>query len=494
MRLRTAVFDKLCDVDDADMSRNLCAKTLMYVLRIALAAVIYYKRTEYGIEKESMMHIGKQTLSRLLRHLDFLHILPPDEVGVIRPSYLITTSVYIPTTSYETTVLTRQMNVIRNFLSRCRQAYVIYLSSWGACSQVSLPVLNVILERSNSELENRITDYYSPFNFETLPVRFAQGVVQDLGRIWHYQRVPIGASISPDEDYIMPPVAGTLGVYLRDPVDAGSKYALTAGHVARDNAAYNNVGIYAPASRPYREAKKSLDIALSRALKCDNEKLRNNTESSLQKLSNVERKFGDIVFTTMETSQTPPYLKEDVCLIKVTDSRGADNCLRKVPAYGTNHTFEEGADLPTEIASPDAGLSVAKVGIRTGYTTGTIGTPAYVRWRRSITQTVPREADDYTSFNDSLVHVIHGNEGQLFADQGDSGSLIVHLEAEEGGPVTQTQAVGLVTSLVLEDPPVPSVVIFYPMKVALAKVSTEVGKSLVIDDRVREEDVWEYVQ
>ena len=60
--------------------------------------------------------------------------------------------------------------------------------------------------------------------------------------------------------------------------------------------------------------------------------------------------------------------------------------------------------------------------------------------------------------------------------------------------MTQTQAVGLVTSLVLEDPPVPSVVTFYPMKVALAKVSTEVGKSLVIDDRVREEDVWEYVQ
>ena len=130
MRLRTAVFDKLGDVDDANMSRNLCAKTLMYVLRIALAAGIYYKRTEYGIEKESMMRIGKQTLSRLLRHLDLLHILPPDEVGVIRPSYLITTSVYIPTSSYETTLLTRQMNVIRKLLSRWPQAYVIYLSSW----------------------------------------------------------------------------------------------------------------------------------------------------------------------------------------------------------------------------------------------------------------------------------------------------------------------------------------------------------------------------
>ena len=37
-------------------------------------------------------------------------------------------------------------------------------------------------------------------------------------------------------------------------------------------------------------------------------------------------------------------------------------------------------------------------------------------------------------------------------DQGDSGSLIVHLDAEEGGPVRQTQPMRLVTSLILEDP------------------------------------------
>ena len=476
------------------MSRDLCAKNLLYVLRVALFAGIYYKRTEYGVEETSLMRIGKQTMSRLLRHLDLLHILPPTEAGVIRPSYPITTAVYIPTSAYEKTVIMRQTNVIRNLLLTYRQAYVIYLSSWGASSQLSLPVLNVVLEQSNIDLENHITRYYSPFNFETLPVRFTRGVVQDLGRVWHYQRVPIGASISPDEDYIMPPTAGTLGIYLRDPADAGSKYALTAGHVARDNPAYNNVGIYAPASRPYYEARRSVGIALSRAVERDNQTLRHKAESALQKLSTLDRKFGDIVFTTMDTSQTPPYLKEDVCLIKVVDSRAADNCLRKVTAYAANHTFDEGADLPKETASPDAGLSVAKVGIRTGYTTGTIGTPAYVRWRNSITQTVPYEADDLRSFDDSLVHVIHGNEGQLFADQGDSGSLIVHLEAEEGGPVTQTQAVGLVISLMLEEPPAPSVVFFFPMNEALAKVSREVGKDLVIDGRVREEDGWEYVQ
>ena len=191
----------------------------------------------------------------------------------------------------------------------------------------------------------------------------------------------------------------------------------------------------------------------------------------------------------MDTSQTPPYLKEDICLIKVVDSRGTNNCLRKVPAYAANHTFEEGVDLPREIVSPDAGLSVAKVGIRTGYTTGTIGMPAYVRWRSTITQTVPYEADEFESSDDSLVHVIHGNEAQFFADEGDSGGLIVHLDAEEGGPVTQTQAVGLVMSLILEEPPTPSVVFFFPMKEALPKVSREVGKDLIIDDSVREEDV-----
>jgi len=44
---------------------------------------------------------------------------------------------------------------------------------------------------------------------------------------------------------VTPPVAGTIGVYIRDPVDAGSKYALTAGHLGRANPAYNNVGINA---------------------------------------------------------------------------------------------------------------------------------------------------------------------------------------------------------------------------------------------------------
>jgi len=91
--------------------------------------------------------------------------------------------------------------------------------------------------------------------------RFSSGedsvllIVQELGRIWHYKRVPIGASIAADEEYIMPPIAGTLGVYIRDPVDAGSKYALTAGHVAR-----------ASPSRPYHEATKSIGVAGSRAL------------------------------------------------------------------------------------------------------------------------------------------------------------------------------------------------------------------------------------
>ena len=250
MRLRAAVFDKLCDIDDAHMSRDLCTKNLLYVLRVALFAGIYYKWTEYGVEEEGMMRIGKQTMSRLLRHLDLLHILPPDEAGVIRPSYRITTSVYITTSAYEKTVITRQTNVIRNLLSTYRQAYVVYLSSWGPSSQVSLPVLNIILEQSNIDLENHITNYYSPFSFETLPIRFARGFVQDLGRAWHYEKVPIGASISPDENYIMPPVSGTLGVYIRDPADGGSRYALTVGHVARDNPAYNNVEIYAPASRP----------------------------------------------------------------------------------------------------------------------------------------------------------------------------------------------------------------------------------------------------
>jgi hypothetical protein len=79
-------------------------------------------------------------------------------------------------------------------------------------------------------------------------------------------------SISPDEEYIIPPTAGSLGVYLRNEADLESTYALTAGHVARANPEHENILLYAPASTPFAEAKKSALVAVTRALKRDDSK------------------------------------------------------------------------------------------------------------------------------------------------------------------------------------------------------------------------------
>lgn len=64
-----------------------------------------------------------------------------------------------------------------------------------------------------------------------------------------------------------------------------------------------------------------------------------------------------------------------------------------------------------------------------------------------------------------MVHLIFRDEYDSF-DEGDSGSLVVSVDKEDGEPVTRSRAVGLVTHLIAEDPPGPNVVFFFPMKEA----------------------------
>ncbi|WP_137871262.1 hypothetical protein [Sphingopyxis sp. 2PD] len=91
-------------------------------------------------------------------------------------------------------------------------------------------------------------------------------------------------------------------------------------------------------------------------------------------------------------------------------------------------------DTPTEIAPPQTGISVRKVGRTTGLTSGTI-----------LGQSVGFEpvAMQVPQFNGLVyfheVLVAQGNLGQPFADRGDSGSLVVTT-----GNDGVTRAVGLV--------------------------------------------------
>jgi Peptidase family S64 len=492
-RLRSSVFDKLDRVHDAQPGRAMTAKCLVYTLRIALAGCIYYKRSDYtSIDEESML-LAKRNLARLHRQIDFYDILPRPEPGVIRTTPSISSTPYFPEIHLERAILQEETQIIRRILRAYDGSYAIYSSMWGVNSEISLPVVNVILEYTDEVLEEKLVKYFGPYIYETFPIRFAKGVAQDLGRIWHYERVPIGASISQAED-IIPPAAGTLGVYVKDADDDTLKYALTAGHVARLDPTYDNVTIYAPASRPFAEAHQTLSVYVTGALKRDDKSAQKTAESALNALRSVDRTFGNIVYTTMETSKESPFLKTDVALVKVLSHRSADNCLHKVDDYSNNVDFEDRADIPLTIKAPSPGTHVAKVGIRTKYTTGVIGTPAYVRWRPTTEETISPSEPAYADYQDSVAHCIYGDEG-LFADKGDSGSLVVHFERDDPiGAVKRTHAIGLVHSLVLEEPPMPSVVFFLPLQEALDKVSREIGKRIVLDDRIMPNDEWGYVE
>jgi hypothetical protein len=492
-RLRSDVFETVAGIecDDAELSRAMSAKSLKYILRIGLASGIYYKRSEFTAEEESKMRIGKRTISRLLRNVDFFQILPRDTPSVIRNSLKILLAPYIPQSTYEKTLALRQVGTIKDLLKLYPYRYAMYLSSWGVNETVSLPVVSLVLEKSDMNVEERINSMYDPYCYETLPVRFAMGQVKNLGRTFYYSRVPMGASISPDEEYIIPSTVGSLGVYVRDEADSESTYALTAGHVAREvNPNHDNVLLYAPASLPYSEAKKSALVAVTRALKRDDVKRLKENEVKLEALTTLDRHFGSILFATMETSTSPPYLKYDVSLLRVRDSRAADNCLSKIPAYPFH--FEKGADIPNAVMAPDPGSAVCKVGLRTGFTSGIIGNPGIVRWDPVQSNMVSADESGYDSLPESMVHLIFSDEFESFADEGDSGSLVVHVDSEEGEPVTRSRAVGLVTHLIRENPPEESVVFFLPMKEALERVSEEMGKRFVIDDRTREETEWIY--
>lgn len=230
---------------------------------------------------------------------------------------------------------------------------------------------------------------------------------------------------------------------------------MTAGHVAREYPSYTNTALYAPASKPFAEAKCSLEIALARSMKEDNQTQTEKCRDRLDKLLNLDRTIGHIVYTTTQTSTVAPhYYKEDVALIRACPERAADNSLQRIPLYSQNVQFNNGVlTIPSGIAPPVVGTSVAKVGVRTGYSEGVIASPSFVRWSRDTTKTVPVDDPGYRLLPTSTAHSILGNEGRMFADSGDSGSLVVTFEKDILNTVEKTMAVGLVYTVLTEDPP-----------------------------------------
>ena len=190
--------------------------------------------------------------------------------------------------------------------------------------------------------------------------------------------------------------------------------------------------------------------------------------------------------------QHPPHRKEDVALLEVVPCRCANNQLRRVKAYCEENDFNDGpTDVPLTIAPPSLGLKVAKVGIRTGYTTGKVVSDTRVRFHPSLTADVSDKDPLYRSVPVTLAKTIRGDDLR-FSHRGDSGALVVSFERDLMGNVIRTSVVGILYAVLLQGASLrPTDAFFYPMADALHKVKKETGLDLVLDDEVSDVDLWD---
>jgi hypothetical protein len=182
-KLRLAVFNRIQECADASLGPSLSLKTLQYVLRIALASNVYQKGSDEPERYLLKTRLVKNNISRLLEHLDFYHYLPHDEAGVLRNSYKMSLMLYNPTLELAKNTLKVESTFIVKTVAKLMPNFVVYSSTWGINEKVSLPVMNVITPSRNTDLETELKEYYGPYSYDTLPIRFGTGSVEAAGRV-----------------------------------------------------------------------------------------------------------------------------------------------------------------------------------------------------------------------------------------------------------------------------------------------------------------------
>ena len=145
--------------------------------------------------------------------------------------------------------------------------------------------------------------------------------------------------------------------------------------------------------------------------------------------------------------------------MEVSDGRAADNDLKRIPSLAASFNFtDEGRRLKDFRERPSTGLTVVKVGIKTGLTMGNIIDEIDVRWDPSMTAMVA--SDDLRHIPSSKAYGVIGlsrSDPQdptsylEFARPGDSGAVVIGVsEEEEGGPVDRCEAIGILYGIVME--------------------------------------------
>src|SRR5271169_5213909 len=218
--------------DAFELSGNL----LKYILRCQMSDYLLYRKASPTFIITPDVETARNNFARLLKQCDVCKVLPIPALGIVRSTYPLNPFA-IPPSQRSIVMQTgqQQSTLMENFVQQNATNFVIYISNNGITPAISLPTISIILDdlsnESSMRIINRLHTLYA-FDLSSFIVRFAQGHVMPCGRIWHYERVPVGASISPDEPYILPSIAGTLGCYCVS-AESDDVYALTAGHVAR---------------------------------------------------------------------------------------------------------------------------------------------------------------------------------------------------------------------------------------------------------------------
>ena len=258
-KLRQTYHSVVDDVMDSNRAHDMCLKNLLYILRCQMSDERFYRPFTglAGTGDYDTVRLAKLNFARLYRQCDVLNILPAPALGLIRSSYRMA-PLPIPKQLRAALVDTiqRQRTIAVDILQLYTISFVIFVSNYGISQAVSLPTLSIVVpdltSPSSVSAISRLRECFDPFNFSAILLRISCGEIKPVGEIWYYPRVPLGSSISGGDD----DTAGTLGGYCRNPA-TGEIYGITAVHVVGTSL---HREVFAPASKPYNEAIKSIEI------------------------------------------------------------------------------------------------------------------------------------------------------------------------------------------------------------------------------------------
>jgi hypothetical protein len=482
---------------DSNRAHDMSLKNLLYILRSQMSEERLYRPLSgvAGTEDYDDVRIAQLNFARLYKQCDVVNILPKPALGLIRSSYRMS-PLPIPSHTRITmaAVLSRQQAVALDVLNQFSRFFTMYVSNYGISEDVSLPTLSIILPDVTSPLSmdivSRLKEVFDPFNFSALLLRVTFGEFRPVGEIWYYPRVPLGSSISGGYD----DTAGTLGGFCRNKL-TGEVYGLTAGHVVGTSGR----DVFAPASKPYNEATKSLEIRVKEAEKDGKGDM--TWMNELSELKNVDRFYGSSVFSKQTCTNETPASIVDVALLKIGSERVADNRLAKIsPALFPRRFSEDGDKIVALTSDIQPGELLYKYGIRTGLTSGTSLGTIIINWDANSAD----RADDDVRGTRSTASAILGQwdpcEGEFmhFARGGDSGSFVFKVVRNPSEPVeseaviVRTEGVGILYGVVWEEKREAYVALYMKMEDVFKVVRDGAGIELDLEVPDAEATEWPY--